>query len=93
MAYPMTTWPTFGELKQRLAKEFGCTFKELSAATLTMNGGLPGPITYFEREVEGEKLRYSMITYADDERIAPFVIRPLCRRLKIDPKAFGLTLG
>jgi len=87
----MIKWPTFAEFRQRLEAEFNCKYRELPVR-LAINGGVPEPIRYFEREVEGEKLRYS-VWYPDDERIGPFVIRPICRKLKIDPKAFGLTLG
>jgi hypothetical protein len=32
-------------------------------------------------------------SYNDEERIVFTVIRSVCRRLKIDPADFGLTLG
>lgn len=91
MAYPMMKWPTFAEFRQRLEAEFNCKYRELPVK-LTINGGVPEPIRYFEREVEGEKRRFS-IWYPDDERIAPHVIRAVCRRLGIEPAAFGLILG
>ena len=80
MPYPFASLPTFGDLKQRLENDFQCTFK-------TKDG-----ISFFERTVEGEVIR----VVVDDEdvhgRVLLSHVGTICRRLKVNPSSFGLTL-
>ncbi len=85
MAYPFIEWPSFGDLRQRLLDEFGCTYDRVG----TINGA---DTWCLARVVDGENRRYGVM-YQDHERLAPSVVRSICARLKVDPKAFGLTLG
>jgi hypothetical protein len=87
----MIQWPLFTEFRDRLLNEFECKYIQLPGA-ITIDDGDPKPIFYFEREAGGEVRRYA-VAIPDDERLAPSVIRSICRRLAVDPKAFGLVLG
>lgn len=85
MSYPLTPMPSFSEIRTRLENEFNCVFK-------TIDGG-PFPTRYFER-IDGRKKLQCPVSFNDDnERLTPTVLRYICRRLKIDPKQFGLYLG
>ena len=77
--------PSFDEVRARLKNEFDCVFK-------TINGD-PFPINYFERIHNGKKFQCPVSFNDDSERLTPIVLRYICRRLKIDPKQFGLYLG
>lgn len=89
MAYPFAQCPTFREFKNILEKEFGCQFKQKNM----LKNGEPYTILYFERSFDGSIIQCSIDSYNDEDRIAFPVIRSVCRRLKIDPAYFGLTLG
>ena len=91
MAYPMIQWPTFPEFRDRLVNEFACKYIQLPAS-MTINDGEPKPVFYFEREFRDEVRRY-VVAIPDDARLEPSVIRTICKRLGIDPAAFGLVLG
>lgn len=89
MPYPLIQWPTFKEFKATLEKEFDCQFKTKKM----LRNGDPYFLCYFERNFNNEIIQCSIDSYNDDERISIEVIRSVCRRLKIDPARFGLTLG
>lgn len=89
MAYPFAQCPTFREFKGALEKEFACKFKQKN---IRKNGD-PFTICYFERTIDGNIVRCSIDCYDDEVRIGFAVIRSVCKRLKIDPAHFGLTLG
>jgi len=87
----MMQLPTFAEFKYRLSKEFDCAYKVLPGS-LSMADGPAEPVNYFERTIGGETFRKT-ISYPDDERLMPSVIRSVCDALKIDKSKFGLDLG
>jgi hypothetical protein len=87
----MIQWPTFDELRMRLQNEYACSYKELHGA-LSINDGEPETVRYFERTVGDQTRRYT-VNFAEDERVAPHLIRSLCDQLGIDKTAFGLVLG
>lgn len=92
MAYPMMKhWPTFSEFRAKVVEQYGGSYKQLPGS-LCINDGEPGPIFYLERESGGAVRRYS-VAIQDSEQLSPSVLRSLCKRLDIDPKDFGLTLG
>ena len=85
MAYPFIDWPTFGAFRQRLVEEFGCEYHEVA----TINSDR---VNRLRRTVDGDVRDYG-VTYGDDERVTPTVLRSICRRLDVDVKEFGLNLG
>lgn len=87
----MIQWPTFAEFRDRLVNEVGCKYSQLPAS-MSIHDSEPKPIFYFERDAGGEMRRY-VVAIPDDERLAPSVIRSICRRLAVDPAMFGLTIG
>jgi hypothetical protein len=89
LAYPFAQCPTFSEFKDSLEKEFGCQFKQKNI----LKNGEPFIILYFERMLDESVIQCSIDSYNEEDRIAFPVIRSVCRRLKIDPVYFGLTLG
>jgi hypothetical protein len=89
LAYPLTQCPTFSEFKYTLQKEFGCQFKQKKI----LKNEEPHTIFYFERIFDGNVIQCSIDSYDDEDRIVLPVIRSICKRLKIDPAHFGLTLG
>ena len=91
MAYPMAPSPTFGELRQRLATEFSCSYETLQNAELIFNGGAPETIHFLSRTVNGTTRIYA-VSYGDDERLLPSEVRSICQHLGIDPSLFGLSL-
>jgi len=89
LAYPLAQCPTFKELKDILEKKYGCQYKKGNA----IKNNKPCAIFYFERVIDGSVMQCSIDSYDDEERIVFPVIRSVCRRLKINPSIFGLTLG
>jgi hypothetical protein len=92
VAYPMIQWPTFTEFRDRLVNEVGCKYIQLPGS-ITVDDGEPKPVFYFERDLGGGNYRRYVVAIPDDERLAPSVIRSICRLLAVDPAMFGLTLG
>jgi hypothetical protein len=91
LAYPFMPFPAFADFKARLESEFGCSFK--IGEDLCDGDGDSQPITYFEREVEGKRVQCVVSVADEQDPVATFLIRDVCKRLKIDPKEFGLDLG
>jgi hypothetical protein len=91
VAYPFSKVPLYGEVKQRLEKEFGCKY-------LRADGKLVGPdkrehaVYYFERVLKNKTLRASAPDLGDKDHILWSVLRSLCARLEVDLAAFGLDL-
>jgi hypothetical protein len=91
VAYPLAPSPTLAEFTQVLTGAFQCELRQLE-------GGLKDPagqihsVCYFERTVDGERLQ-CVVDAEPEDRLLPSVVRNLCRRLRIDPATFGLTLG
>ncbi len=92
MAYPFAKALTFAEFKDRLAKEFGCTYIKLDVK-LKDPEGKEREVYYFERTVEGQVLRVVAPDLVDGARVLYSVVRSICGKLQIDPAAFGLVLG
>ena len=92
MAYPMIQWPMFTEFRDHLVNEVGCKYSQLPGS-VSVDDGEPRPIFYFERDLgDGDVRRYA-VAIPDNQRLAPSVIRSICKRLAVDPAMFGLTLG
>ena len=87
MAYPMVQWPTFGEFRQRLERDFGCRY--VADGQVSVNGD---PVARLERDLNGSTRRYAVF-YGDDERLAPSVVRSICAQLQVDSAAFGFPIG
>jgi len=87
----MMKFPTFGEFRAKVVAEFGAAYKQLPDS-LCINDGEPEPVHYLERSSNGQVRRYA-VAIRDDEKLAPSVLRSLCKRLDLDPKDFGLHLG
>ena len=92
MAYPFAKVPLYGEVKQRLEKEFGCTFKKADGKLIAPDGS-EHDVYYFERTVKEKTLRAAAPDLTDKDFVLWSVLRSLCARLEIDPTAFGLNLG
>ena len=86
MAYPFIPLPKFIDFKKQLEKGFNCQFR-------VDNDGTPFPIQFFERMVDGRKIKCAVNFENEQEVLRPSVLRSICARLKIDPKHFGLHLG
>jgi hypothetical protein len=91
-AYPFAKAPTYAELKERLAKEFGCELHEVQGKIVDLQG-IQHAVHYFERAVDGKRYRAAAPDLKDDERVLYSTTRSLCSRLRIDPAEFGLVLG
>jgi hypothetical protein len=91
LAYPFFRFPTFVDFKSKLETEFGCRF--VIGDDLCDGDGDSQPITFFEREVDGETLRCVVSVTDDQLPVAPTFIRNICGRLRINPKDCGLDLG
>lgn len=79
--YPMAKAPTFRELRDRLQKEFDCEIRND-----------PNGCEYIERHLNGKVLTYPLAYEDLDDRIGLWVVKSICRRLKIESSNFGLTL-
>lgn len=86
MAYPFTPLPKFTDFKKQLKKDFDCQFQ-------IDNDGTPFPIQFFERIVDGKKIKCAVNFKNENGVLTPSVLRSICARLKIDSKHFGLHLG
>ena len=76
-----------------MEKEFGCEHKSLKDC-LKDEAGSMHSIGYFERKLGANDVRTAVIEISEDTEMVLFsVIRSVCSRLGIDPKAFGLDLG
>ncbi len=87
MAYPMVQAPTFGEFRQRLERDFDCRY--IADGEVSINGD---PIARLERDIEGSTRRYA-VTYSEDVRLAPSVVRSISAQLRVDSTVFGFTIG
>lgn len=85
MAYPFTPLPSFDDFKKRVEKEFGCRFKVDNEKT-------PFPVQFFERTINGKKIKCAISFDNENEILTLSVLRSICARLKIDPVNFGLHL-
>jgi hypothetical protein len=91
LAYPFAYLHTVAELRGRLITEFGCEWKSTTYEDVVTGGR--ETVYYFERVVDGRVLTYTIHFHTEKERPLWPVIRSICSRLKIDPSAFGFTLG
>jgi hypothetical protein len=91
-AYPFCPAPKYSALKERLQKEFNCKLIK-SPHTVKDLEGNEHEIFYFERECSDRVYRAVAPDISDDTYVLYSVTRSLCRRLRIDPANFGLTLG
>ena len=89
MAYPMEKWPTFGELVERLERDFDCQY--IRTGEILVNGL---PVGWIERSLNGSTKRFAVI-YDSEFRLAPSAVRGICANLNIDVKMVlpGFTLG
>lgn len=86
MAYPFSEMPCFKDFRETLKRDYGCSFFEIEEDFVS--------ISYFERTCDGEKLQCPVsFNGSDNDILTPTVLRYVCRRLKINPKPFGLHLG
>jgi len=91
LPYPFAPLPTFAELCQILQDEFGCELK--THETLVLNIGDSYPVTYLERDMDGEILTVSIVLPENrQERIELDFLRSITQRLRLDPSRFGLDL-
>ena len=88
MAYPMVPWPAFGEFRQRLEYDFGCRY--VTDEEVSVNGA---PIALLERDIDDGSTRRYVVTYSEDYRLAPSVVRSICSHLHVDSAVFGFTIG
>ena len=88
----MIQWPTFAEFRGRLVDEMGCKYSQLPGS-ISIDDGESKPIFFFERDLGSGDVRRYAVAIPDDERLAPPIIRSICKRLAVDPAGFGLTLG
>lgn len=86
LAYPFTKLPTFFEFRERLEKDYKCKYKIDDDKT-------PFPIQYFEKGSGKKKITCAVSFNNDAEILTPSVLRSICKRLKINPKHFGLLIG
>jgi hypothetical protein len=92
VAYPFAKSPFFGEVKQRLEKEFSCKYLQVNGKIVDPEGK-EHSVYYFERTVGGKTLRASAPDLTDKDYVLWSVLRSLCARLEVDAAAFGLDLG
>ena len=92
MPYPFAPLPTFRELKTILEEEFGCEFKK-DLVILDLIRNYVYSVTYFERDMGGEILN-CVVLFPDDEneRVQLMLLQNIIRRLRLDPRRFGLDL-
>ena len=93
MPYPMVPAITFGEFKNRLCDEFGCSLLQLDNPLHEIGGG-EHVISYLERRMpDGDDTVRCIVTMDDDEELMlPNQIRHMCACLRIFPAEFGLVL-
>jgi len=91
-AYPFCKAHRYSELKERLIKEFNCKLTK-SPHKIADLEGKELEVYYFERLHEGKTYRAVAPDLSDDTYVLYSVVRSLCKRLRIDPANFGLTLG
>ena len=84
----MVRWPTFGEFRQRLERDFDCRY--VADEEVSVNGA---QIARLERDIDDGSTRRYAVTYSEDYRLAPSVIRSICGQLHVDAAVFGLTIG
>lgn len=89
LAYPFAPAPFFREFKERLMTEYRCVFKNKGI----IKNGEPYTIQYIERTNNNITLQCSIEHYEDDDMVILADVRSICRRLNIDPKEFGMSLG
>lgn len=92
MAYPFAKAPFYGEVKQRLEKEFDCKYRK-AEGKLVAPDGTEHEVYYFERKLKDKTLRASAPELSDKDYVLWSVLRSLCARLEVNPAAFGLDLG
>jgi len=90
MAYPFEQSPTLAEFRKKLETDFKCEFT--TEKRIIDDGAATLEIPHIKRVVDGETLTYVFRITDDQERIALSVVASICRRLRIHPGAFGLTL-
>ena len=91
-AYPFCPAPKYSALKERLQQEFNCKLLKVEGKIRDL-AGIEHDVYYFEREHEGKTYRAVAPALSDDTYVLYSVTRSLCRRLRINPAAFGLVLG
>jgi hypothetical protein len=91
VSVPLAPYLTWRELREQLAGQ-DCEFE---AATLRDERGYLVAITWIRRPIdEGmTKLRVYSVTYADDDRVEPSIVKSLCAALGIHPKTLGFSFG
>jgi len=77
----MAQAPTFSELKDRLHEKYECDLRTFANGT-----------NYFERQIDGQVLTYPVDNYQDNDRVALWVVKSICRRLKVDLSEFHLKM-
>lgn len=92
MAYPFSKVPLYGEVRQRLEKEFGCKYTK-AEGRLVGPEGKEHEVYYFERILKDKTLRAHAPDLTDKDYVLWSVLRSLCSRLEVDAKAFGLDIG
>jgi hypothetical protein len=90
LAYPFTYLQTVAEFRNRLIQEYNCQLKTTAAKDKETGQDFNAP--YMERTIDGEVLQCSFFFEDDNERPLWSVVRSICRRLRIDPSSFGITL-
>jgi hypothetical protein len=80
----MPTWASF----LRVADAQGVKLHRISPARAAAKGRRP-PVRYLRRPGEAPLI---VGEFADHEPLTPEYLSALCRRLRIDPAPFGLTL-
>jgi hypothetical protein len=89
-AFPMVQAPVFSEFKNRLKKEFDTDYKTQDG--MHNGAGEHIPIKYFERTFEGKTYSYVIDFPDENERIANWTIKSICKKLRIPLKPFGLEM-
>ena len=88
MPYPFMQAPTYGELLERLRKDYGVNVRESG-----VNYGPRGSVRfrYLER---GDYPIYILPDLASDtKRVVPSIVRSICSTLGLPLKDFGFNIG
>lgn len=87
MAYPFAQMPTWGDFRDRLVSQHGCSLK-----TIQVDGA---DLPYLECNANGKVFVAVAQNLPDDQRLTPSVIRSVCARLGLDVRNVeeGFHLG
>ena len=85
-AYPLTYFPTWGEFRRQLQRDY-------SVEVLSKSYG-DEEFVFLERRIDTETLtNWVPIKLREDERLTADMMRPILQELSIPLEDFGFTLG